>query len=237
MASSWTAISAPSWPRRGPVPWRASARPLGPSGIGRERSSGRPSSTRTARAAPLVEMRRGSRCRARPSRRGSARRAPQQGHPRHGRITTACHRALHPGRRQPPQHLRVLAGMDDLAGRGQVTRGLGFVHGEVGDQAKIGTSRIMADQRSGPAAGAPGDDGAGDLVGADAHRCHSSLRSAAEVAGATSVADATARNTRAAAGAPSSRPCASPVISLASSARPTGGCASSRSAREPGRWS
>ena len=53
-------------------------------------------------------------------------------------------------------------------------------------------------------------------------RCHSSRRSAAEAGGGTSSAIASPRSTRAAVGAASSRPCASPVIALASSAIPVG---------------
>src|SRR6266568_7456066 len=97
------------------------------------------------------------------------------------------------------------------------------MHSQMGNQAQVGAFA----HHGGPAVPAgrpqrPGDDRARDLIGADAGARQRSRRSAAEAAGATSRAIASARSTRAAE-TPPSRPWASPMISLASSARPIDG--------------
>ena len=76
----------------------------------------------------------------------------------------------HTGRSQALQDLRVLARVDDLSGLGQFARTLELVHGQVGDQAQVGA--FAHHGRPAPRARrpqSPGDDGAGDLVGADAN--------------------------------------------------------------------
>ena len=94
----------------------------------------------------------------------------QQGNPSRRRITGhACDWLPDPGRRQPLDNLGILAGIDDLTRLGEMPGALQFVHREVRNQSEVGTfahhgrPAIMA---RGPER--PGDDGAGDLVRADA---------------------------------------------------------------------
>src|SRR5207245_1428443 len=94
----------------------------------------------------------------------------EQDHPSGRGITGhARDRALYLCRSQALQHLRVLAGVNDLAGLGEVAGALQFVDGQVSYQAEVcafahhGRPEVTA---RGPQC--PGYDGARDLVGADA---------------------------------------------------------------------